>query len=362
MSSEAMGMRSSYSSSSAGGGAGYNDWDSSRKEERSNSYEDDYCDGEHEDSEVESNEPRLVEVIHSFVPNKKINLFRFPSNRYSDQPPSARAASEKANAINVSVNPKSLSSGVVTSAPTKASQAKVAKKIDMGAAANYGVDSIGIHSPTHRNTHAEENLFEAIPSSSTVGETKTDLLDDLFQTCSPPPANDQAVKVSTIDEDDFFNPREGDREPEFGDFASAFGNNVKATPVAPVPVVPVASPIATQKDEFADFTSAFTSAASTPAAAQPINSPSPSLVATNGANANIQTNPSSAGVGDLLSDLDGLTLNPTTNPGKLTNRSTIFCLLILVDKNENCASFASNTWRPSILLFNSIFSVKKTNF
>lgn len=53
MSSDAMGMRMSSS------GGGYNDWDSSsHRQERKNSYEDDYhYDGEREDSENDSADP-----------------------------------------------------------------------------------------------------------------------------------------------------------------------------------------------------------------------------------------------------------------------------------------------------------------
>lgn len=57
MSSEAMGMRmGSSGGGSGGGGGGYNDWDS-RKDDRQ-AYED--YDGEREDSDVESPEPRYV--------------------------------------------------------------------------------------------------------------------------------------------------------------------------------------------------------------------------------------------------------------------------------------------------------------
>lgn len=56
MSSDAMGMRMS-SSGGGGGGGGYNDWDSSHKYDRKNSYEDDHYDGEREDSDVDSSDP-----------------------------------------------------------------------------------------------------------------------------------------------------------------------------------------------------------------------------------------------------------------------------------------------------------------
>lgn len=52
MSSDAMGMRMSTS------GSAYNDWESSHRHERKNSYEDDsHYDGEREDSDVESSDP-----------------------------------------------------------------------------------------------------------------------------------------------------------------------------------------------------------------------------------------------------------------------------------------------------------------
>lgn len=60
MSSEAMGMR-------MGSSASYNDWDS-HKNERKNSYEDDYhYDGEREDSDVDSSDPPSTRYDWSFI-------------------------------------------------------------------------------------------------------------------------------------------------------------------------------------------------------------------------------------------------------------------------------------------------------
>lgn len=98
---------------------------------------------------------------------------------------------------------------------TKAPQPKSAKKIDMGAATNFGKNDLGINSPTHRNTHAEEDLFSADTTPSNNNNI-TKPVENMFKTCSPSPTN---IKN---DNDLDFNPRED--ENEFGDFASAFGS------------------------------------------------------------------------------------------------------------------------------------------
>lgn len=102
------------------------------------------------------------------------------------------------------------------------------KKVDLGAAANYGKE--------------QSNTFS---SPANHQKNKNDILNDIFDS-----QNDNNSK-SAIDDDDF-NPRATTQPPassqnsklDFGDFASAFcGLNVKPK----------------ENDEFADFTSAFNS-------------------------------------------------------------------------------------------------------
>lgn len=282
------------------------------------------------------------------------------SRRYRDKEPTtapvtttprATTPSEsKKSTINVTVNPKSMST---TNSASKAAKITT-KKIDMGAATNFGRDEIGINSPTHRNTHAEEDLFTtsnvivAAPAASTAGN-KADLLDDIFKTC--PTISDlpsETVSPQSNNDDDFFNPRE-DESQEFGDFASAFGATAPTVPVAAaavaaaviqqtVPVLPSVTP-ETKKNDFADFGAAFTSSTSSSNQQTLSNSNDPAnlLFAINTTpNAQITTSNSNQKVGDLLSDLDGLSLNVSAPTGKLfipivsKNMLTIFYTHFLI--------------------------------
>lgn len=262
------------------------------------------------------------------------------SRRYRDKEPtsapitttpSATTPSEtkKSTTINVTVNPKSLAT-TTTSAPNSVTKpAKTtAKKIDMGAATNFGRDEIGINSPTHRNTHAEEDLFttsNVIVATPAVTANKTDLLEDIFKTC--PTTNDLAsetVSPQSNKDDDFFNPRE-DESQEFGDFASAFGATTATTaPTVPAVPVPSVSPdkLETKKNDFADFGAAFiSSSTTTPSSSNQTlsnsNDPANLLFAINTMpNAQLTTSNSNQKVGDLLSDLDGLSLNVSAPTGK----------------------------------------------
>lgn len=228
---------------------------------------------------------------------------------------------EKKPTINVTVNPKSLVNPAIV--PKAGIPKPTNKKIDMGAASSYGVRTdLGINSPTHRNTHAEEDLFttdDAPVSAIAVLANQTDLLDDIFKTCATVPTNNKSQG-----DDDFFNPRE-DESQEFGDFASAFGNNSAATPVAVNNVKPAAS-IAADRDEFADFSSAFVPPA--PAlniSTNSLNNSNSLLFGANNINQPLfnQSEPSSlvgtsTPVTDLLSDLDGLSLGASVPSGKFT--------------------------------------------
>lgn len=261
-----------------------------------------------------------------------------------------RSTAEKSATINVTVNPKSISTvGAISAVPTKSVAPKVSKKIDMGAALNFGRTELGINSPTHRNTHAEEDLFgtaDVLASSSAAVADKNDLLDDIFKTCSS--TGDAAVPAAQVDDDEFFNPRD-DENQEFGDFASAFGTTAAATPAAtalPSAVPVTANVVPAKKDEFADFSSAFTAA------------PNPTPAATNNAEilfgavplANpLASNPiSSSGVGaDLLSDLDGLSLGAPIPNGEclLFSFFTLFAVGELAG-SINCSLLLSSSITP----------------
>lgn len=236
-----------------------------------------------------------------------------PDRTTTSTTPRATTPSEKKPTINVTVNPKSLSTTVSNVGSTTKSAMKPSKKIDMGAATNFGRDEIGINSPTHRNTHAEEDLFGSANISASTAN-KTDLLDDIFKTCST--TNDTTINTGSIPTtkavDDFFNPR-GEETPEFGDFASAFGNSEQAT-TQPDKVIdgPV---VETKKNDFADFGSAFDATQSS----SNTNNSANLLFSMNAMtpNAQITTSSGNQKVGDLLSDLDGLSLDVPVPTGKL---------------------------------------------
>ncbi|XP_026831904.1 clathrin interactor 1 isoform X3 [Drosophila erecta] len=267
MSSDAMGMRSGgysgYSGGSGGGGGGsggYNDGDyrSSRgdnwysdKSAEKDRYEDDdtHYDGEREGSDSDSPSPSRRNY------------------RYNDRASPAEVASEaKPSSLNMNIRSKTVSSPV-SKQPTSTVSAKPAlsqKKIDLGAAANFGKPApggaAGIHSPTHRDTPTSVDLMGGgSPSPSTskannnTQSNNNDLLDDLFKTCSPPPGQEKTLNSAAVvvDDDDDFNPRASDAsQQEFGDFAAAFGQPSTGTTISEPPstgLVPAAN------DEFADF-------------------------------------------------------------------------------------------------------------
>lgn len=183
----------------------------------------------------------------------------------------------------------------------------------MGAATNFGKSDLGINSPTHRNTHAEEDLFstDSAPSNNNNYNNYTKPTENMFKTCSPSPTNSKNDNQNDLD----FNPRED--ENEFGDFASAFGS---VTLKDDVP-----------KDDFADFGNVFAqSAAPTSNNANnllldpspmsmfgqsftnnPINLMSPSNLY-QPQQQQQQPQPSS----DLLSDFGGLTFNAPVSNGE----------------------------------------------
>ncbi|XP_055588044.1 telomere length regulation protein TEL2 homolog isoform X1 [Uranotaenia lowii] len=298
MSSEAMGMGGMrYGGSEYGG---YRDSWNQRTEDRGynenkDRYEYDYqYDGEREDSDTESNGP------HSARYSDK-ERSKSPATRQSSSHSTSGGHGEKK--INLSIKSPAAAAAKVTSNATKG-----AKKIDMGAASTYGKSTdLGINSPTHRNTHAEEIISTADVSS-----------DNLFKTCPGPPS----VGSPSNDDLDDFDPRATDSSrntsgAEFGDFESAFGSG--------------GASIGQQKhgDEFADF-AAFGTGPTTASSGSFVATPSNDLF---GLSPSISSMPpvastSSSGLGmfgmpqqppqqqqqlttDLLSDLSGLNLGNT---------------------------------------------------
>lgn len=196
----------------------------------------------------------------------------------------------------------------------------------MGAASTFGKNDLGINSPTHRNTHAEEDLFatdnNTTLSSVTNNKSNNNHLSGgtFFETCkTPSPTN-----IKLDNQNDFeFNPRED--EHEFGDFESAFGGESIGNIVAPKSVQST-----TTKDAFADFGSAFITSPSSSNANSLSNSllfdsvppPSASLPLF-GASSNQLNNlmgapqQPAAPTHDLLSDFGGLNMNTSVFNGKL---------------------------------------------
>uniref|UniRef100_A0A6B2ED53 Putative equilibrative nucleoside transporter protein n=1 Tax=Phlebotomus kandelakii TaxID=1109342 RepID=A0A6B2ED53_9DIPT len=264
--------RNWYSESSRGGGGGGGGG--------GNHYEDEYpYDGEKEDSDHESG-------------------YNSTAKRYYDKErtsPSRTTATASSSTVEV----KKQSNPISVKSPTKPQPAKPSKKIDMGAAANFGKGSeLGINSPTHKSSH-DEDLFS--PNNNTAATKGGDLLDDLFRTCPPVPGKASSVDGVSLEDD--FNPRSEDNQ-EFGDFASAFGGEA-------------AKPAAKKEDEFADFSAAFLGAPEpTPGNANTLLLTNTPLASNNfGPSPTINmfgsAMPSQPPAQDLLSDFSGLQLNAT---------------------------------------------------
>ncbi|XP_037921782.1 telomere length regulation protein TEL2 homolog isoform X2 [Hermetia illucens] len=303
MSSDAMGMKFNA--------RGYNEnWNTPRADDRNwysderaeRRYDDDDCqyEGEREDSENDS-------------PG--------PTARYRDKdrtsPPEIVPEPATNKTINVNLKPT-----VKQSQPSKTISSS--KKIDMGAASNFGKPKdFGIHSPTHRDTPTED-LFS--PNNNTaIVENVSSALDDVFKTCSP--TNQRTAPSNNInsktDDDDFadFNPRANEDNQEFGDFESAFGaapiNTLPTTalPTSTIPIIPPAT-IATKKDDdFADF-AAFTGSEPTTTPSLNANSQLQSDLLFGGETLKqdplslyANHNTSSLSGADLLSGLGDLTIN-----------------------------------------------------
>ncbi|XP_030371543.1 clathrin interactor 1 isoform X3 [Scaptodrosophila lebanonensis] len=265
MSSDATGMRSGgfggYSgySGGGGGGSGYNDadWRANRGDNwysdksAADRYEDEdtHYDGEREGSDSDSPSPRR-------------------NYRYNDRASPAEVASEtKTHNLNMNIRSKAVTSPV-SKQPTAGGTGKQSqqqssagsKKIDLGAAANFGkipVSAAGIHSPTHRDSPTSADLMggsspnnNSNNNNSSNKSNNNDLLDDLFKTCSPTHGEQTLNSAAVIVDDEDFNPR-ADTAPaqEFGDFATAFGSGATSASEAPSTGI-LSSP---SNDEFADF-------------------------------------------------------------------------------------------------------------
>lgn len=216
LSSEAMGMRfgggDRWTDSPKWGKSNldaYNDWDSNN---RGKSFEDtnNSDDGEREDSDNDHPSPKRG------------------GREYRDKFTSLDQIRRATRGFPVSAN----------TSPARAP--RTIKKVDLGAAANYGKEQ--------PNNGAQNNST----SSPTKQKSKNEILDDIFD--SQYENNTKPV----VEDDDDFNPRATTQSSpqaqpanaDFGDFTSAFGSPTVKTKEG--------------NDEFADFTSAFSNNAPVP--------------------------------------------------------------------------------------------------
>ncbi|XP_055375661.1 uncharacterized protein LOC129608281 [Condylostylus longicornis] len=223
-------------------GSGYNDsnWNSnsSYKSDNRNTYSDSHPSYRYEDEGYEDEREKDDSDNDASSPR-----------RYRDRssPTEIKQTSfeqQKTQNANISITNLKSSTGTNKFGNNTIKTSVVTKKIDLGAAANYGKekDSFGIHSPTHRDS-PDENLFE---------------------TCPPPKTNNSSIiRTDDLKEIDDFNPRADDNQ-EFGDFESAFnatGSSAKSIQLDVVAsTVPSNLNVVTDKnDDFADFKSAFDS-------------------------------------------------------------------------------------------------------
>ncbi|XP_011186009.2 telomere length regulation protein TEL2 homolog isoform X1 [Zeugodacus cucurbitae] len=261
MSSDAMGMRSMSAQS-----GGYNDWRAQRSDFGDNWYSDARGGDRYEDEDAQYEGEREFSDSDSPSPRR--------ANRYNDRSSPAEFGIEaKPNSINMNIRPKSALNSTpssITRQPT-AKPVVGSKKIDMGAAANFGKMSptaAGIHSPTHRDTpisggddligsngnnegsiaSIDNNNLMGAQQKSGGGSNNNNLLDDIFKTCPAP--NDKTLTSAAITSDDLddFDPRaiESKQSQEFGDFTSAFDSGA-------LPELPSTNIAAASTDEFADF-------------------------------------------------------------------------------------------------------------
>ncbi|XP_012215375.1 telomere length regulation protein TEL2 homolog [Linepithema humile] len=211
LSSEAMGMRFGGGDRwmdnpkwNKSGAETYNDWDN-HGNNRGKGFEDanNSDDGEREDSDNDTS------------PKKSGREYRDTLDNTNQIGKSAQISAPSANA-------------------SPARTARNIKKVDLGAAANYGKEQSNNSAPVQQSNN--------LSSPTNQQKTKNDILNDIFESQSD---------NNRLDDDDF-NPRASTQsfvQPqnanlEFGDFASAFNNSATVKTKE-------------SNDEFADFTSAF---------------------------------------------------------------------------------------------------------
>lgn len=162
------------------------------------------------------------------------------NNNVVTSPPTFKADDKRPISVKAPVKSSSAAMGASSTASKPPS-----KRIDLGAASNYGkTTELGINSPTHRNTHSED-LFGSEISSSAAKSNNVDIFDA-----------------------DDFDPRAGEVEAaptastgDFGDFESAFG--VAAAAPTKIPLPSSSSSLQSGTSAFvADFSSAFSSTTS----------------------------------------------------------------------------------------------------
>ncbi|XP_076246198.1 clathrin interactor lqfR [Calliopsis andreniformis] len=215
LSSEAMGMRfgggDRWTDSPKWGKSNidtYNDWD---RDSRSKGFEDtnNSDDGEREDSDND---------VH---PSPKRG-----GREYRD-------TMDPTDRVN-----KTSSISTTTNNASPARTTRTIKKVDLGAAANYGREQ------SNNGISGSQSTTLSLPMKQ---KSKNDILNDIFDS-----QNENTTK-SVVDDDDDFNPRANTQSTvqsqnvnvDFGDFTSAFGTPTVKTKES--------------NDEFADFTSAFNS-------------------------------------------------------------------------------------------------------
>lgn len=215
-------------------------------------------------------------------------------------------------------------SKAVSSPVSKQPSSSTQKKINLGAAANFGKtpSAVGIHSPTHRDTPATNTvdlMGGASPNnnnsknkSNNTSSNNNDLLDDIFKTCAPTPEKTLNSAAVIVDDDDDFNPRAGDAAPtqEFGDFAAAFGD---AGGPPSTGILPAAT--TTDNDEFADF-AAFQSSSSTALADQLVAMPTPANDSFDLFNSPATPGAAAPTATDLLAGLGDLSIHQSMPMGK----------------------------------------------
>ncbi|CAB0040919.1 unnamed protein product [Trichogramma brassicae] len=260
MSSEAMGMRMgvgaadrwmdnpkwSGNSTTTGsrGSEGYTDWDKDRRK-GSRGFED----GSNSDVEIDESDRRGMSNTRSVT--NALDRREYKDENAERLPKVSSVVSQQPNATSI-VSP--------TRAP------RVIKKVDLGAAANYGREQNFMQEPTKPPVATQKN--------------RNDILNDIFDS-----QNDNNGAVVKGDDDDDFNPRATDNyvplasaapviaQPivgEFGDFASAF--DATATTATATTTTNKST-----TDEFADFTSAFDNGL-TISQQQPVQQPQMSLL------------------------------------------------------------------------------------